>query len=110
MRYFQTVTLIERQYRYIHLLEERISSAFDNIAFTREGKSYLDNYPRISDWAHILYSTVFPVLLLFVITVKIVAEWLPPVDITAVLIFNSVIFVMIVISTALHLLRIHFNK
>jgi len=48
IKYYQTVVFIERQYDYIHSLEELISSSFDKKAFTREGGSYLSNYPKFS--------------------------------------------------------------
>lgn len=45
VRYFQTVVNIERQYKYIHQLEDQLSPFYNNDAFTREGKSYSSNYP-----------------------------------------------------------------
>jgi len=45
VRYYQTVVHIERQYDYIHKIEAQLSPEYDGKAFTREGKSYLKNYP-----------------------------------------------------------------
>ena len=46
VRYTQVVVYIERQYAYIHHLEEELSKNYDSqIVFTREGKSYLNKYP-----------------------------------------------------------------
>jgi len=76
IRYYQTTVLIERQYAYLHKLGEELADFFPGaIAFTREGKSYLENYPKLSDWAHTLYTWVFPVLLLIFVTAKIRIEY-----------------------------------
>lgn len=75
LKYFQIVVVIERQYVYLHKLECELKRHFaSGIPFTREGKSYLKNYPKLSDWADILYVWVFPALLLFFISAKIVIE------------------------------------
>ncbi|MBC8230443.1 hypothetical protein H8E77_12925 [bacterium] len=76
LRYCQTVVGIERQYSYIHKLEKELTKFYPSeVTFTREGVSYLKNYPRLSDWAHILYTWVFPVFLLATITAKIYIEF-----------------------------------
>ena len=75
LRYYQNVVLIERQYRYIHSLERELSEHFPGAAFTREGKSYLNNYPWLSRWANALYRFVFPSLLVFIALAKWRKEW-----------------------------------
>jgi hypothetical protein len=50
-KYFQTVVEIERQYGYIHSLEEELNYVYaESIAFTREGRSYLKEYPLFANW------------------------------------------------------------
>ena len=64
-RYFQVVLLIERQYRYMHTLEDQINDYYpDSLAFTREGKSYLGKYPLFSKWVWLLYTLFFPFLII----------------------------------------------
>jgi hypothetical protein len=109
IRYFQTVVLIERQYRYIHRLEDQLSPTYDGKAFTREGKSYLSNYPLFSSWADKLYKIVFPALLLFVVAIKMFGEWHYG-YLSVTLIFNSLMALLILVSTILYLLLIHFGK
>ena len=76
IRYCQTTTLIERQYSYLHKLEEELSSFNQSeVAFTREGKSYLKNYPKFSDWVYWLYTWSCPTLLLTFVTVKVMFEF-----------------------------------
>lgn len=110
LRYFQTVVHIERQYAYIHGLEEQLSPNFDNKAFTREGKSYLSDYPLFSSWAHTLYTIVFPILLLVIVGVKIFSEWASSEHLSSTLVFNSAIALFILVSTGLYLLLVHFGK
>ena len=75
LKYFQLVIEIERQYNYIHSLENEINSIFENsIAFTREGKSYLDNYPMFLNWVYFLYTILFPILLIVLFSFRITVE------------------------------------
>ena len=71
IKYFQSVVLIERQYSYIHSLENILSKQYGDGAFTREGDSYLNDYPVFLNWASILYTILFPALLVVVILSKI---------------------------------------
>jgi hypothetical protein len=74
-RYYQTVIQIERQYDYIHHLEEIVSSRYAGTrAFTREGKSYLGEYPLFSNWIWLLYTLAFPLIILLCITIRIYGE------------------------------------
>jgi len=103
VRYFQTVVHIERQYEYIHKLEENISSNYDNKAFTREGKTYQKAYPLFSEWTWILYTFIFPLLLLIVIFTKVISEFHMG-NKSPVLFINVVFFLCILISTLFYLL------
>lgn len=107
IRYFQAVINLEKQYNYSHDLEELLSKNYDGKAFTREGKSYLKNYPIFSDWVHIVYRTIFPLLLLVAVLVKIVGEWSADSHSTIPLALDSIIFVSLVISTVLYVYSLH---
>jgi hypothetical protein len=74
LRYFQTVLLIEKQYEYLHELEEYIRKNFIISVFAREGRHYLKDYPLLSDFAHIIYTRIFPMLLILIGFVKIYQE------------------------------------
>lgn len=110
VRYFQTVVHIERQYTYIHQIEEQLSAQYENKAFTREGKSYLKDYPLFSSWAWILYTIVFPVLLLVLVIVKIVGEISQARSILLLLSINVAIALFIILSTLFYLLMVHLKK
>lgn len=110
VRYFQTVIHIERQYDYLHNLENLLSKHYDGNAFTREGKSYLKKYPLFSNWAHFLYTTIFPALLIIVVVIKTANEIKIVSHVSALLIFNSLIALFILVSIVLYLMLIHFKK
>ncbi|WP_337484134.1 hypothetical protein [Porcipelethomonas sp.] len=73
IRYIQTNVKIERDYFYINRLEEEIKSNGCNI-FSREGKSYLDNYPFVLNYIDFLYKWFFPALLVIFVLIKIILE------------------------------------
>jgi hypothetical protein len=110
IKYFQSIVFIERQYGYIHALENILSSQYGDGAFTREGDSYLNEYPVFLNWASFLYTILFPTILVVVITSKIISEY-KQYGIGEILIwFNFLIFIFISISIALYLYVIHFKK
>lgn len=110
VRYYQTVVHIERQYDYIHKIEDQLSSEFDGKTFTREGKSYLKNYPIFSSWAWILYTIVFPCLLSVVVLTKIVSEIRQAEGITLLLSINAAIALCVFLSSLFYVLLVHFKK
>lgn len=110
-KYYQVVGLIERQYEYIHALEEQLERFYKNTpVFSREGKFYLNKYPVFSNWMWFLYTVVFPVLMLFCMAVKAYAE------IHAYGVFNIRVAVNMAlgvcasITTILYMARIHVKK
>jgi len=112
LRYFQTAVFVERQYAYLHQLEDKLNSAIGQEILTREGKSYLADYPWFSDWMWTLYTIIFPALLLFVTCMKISGEWVRVAGngFSFGLLVNSVLFVLLLISVALYVVVLHFKK
>lgn len=110
VRYFQAVINIEKQYNYTHQIENELAAHYSGNAFTREGKTYLHNYPIFSDWVHIVYWYIFPVLFVAAITVKILGEWLAKDQNTLQVLFNSLIFAAIIVSTALYVYTLYRTK
>lgn len=110
IRYFQTVIYIERQYAYVHSLEDLLAANYGGAAFTREGRSYRTNYPLFLRWTSLLYTIVFPLSLILVLAVKIVTEfhhgstrgWLFACD--------AVTFGAISVSIVLYLISLHWRK
>jgi len=110
IRYFQNVINIEKQYNYTHQLEKELANHYDGKAFTREGKAYLNNYAIFSDWVHIVYWYIFPVLFTAAITVKIVGEWAANSQNALQVWLNTVIYASLVISTALYVFSLYRTK
>jgi len=112
VRYTQTVVYIERQYSYIHKLEEDLHKNYKNsVAFTREGKSYLEKYPIYSDWVCLLYTKIFPAVLLLIVLIKIVSEWalINKANLLSLLL-NTSIVIFILLSIVLYMVFIHKQK
>lgn len=105
--YFQINFLIEKHYDYIGKIEQKLSE----FEITREGKSYLGNYPLLSSVVHRIYTILFPVTIIAVAIIKWVTEknsiaehwkdghfW-----------FNTVFLLGIVVTALLYLTKRHFN-
>jgi len=110
IKYYQTVVFIERQYKYLHSLEDYINPFFDGKAFIREGRSYLSNYPIFSHWSSFLYTWFYPVLLIIILLIKLVSEFRTAGYVNFLIITNSILFLGILISTVLYLFLLHFKK
>jgi len=111
VKYFQSVVNIERQYNYIHKLEDKLNQFLGESIITREGKSYLSNYPKFSDWTWALYAIIFPLLLFFAGLSKIISEWVESYNLIDFgLILNTLIFVMLSVSIYLYLHMVHINN
>jgi len=98
VKYFQTVIHIERQYSYLHKLEERMSAILKEELYTREGKSYSEKYSKFSEWTHFLYTVLFPIVLICIAIIQIRNEWstIKDLDLSVTLIINSMIFLFLV--------------
>ena len=107
-KYFQTVVQIERQYDYIHHLEQIINKVYSKTkAFTREGASYASEYPIFSRWLWALYTIAFPCIILICITVRIKFEVAGTEFININLIPSLLSYLLVVVSTTLYLGKIH---
>ncbi|MBN1460590.1 MAG: hypothetical protein JXA57_13735, partial [Armatimonadetes bacterium] len=107
LRYYQAVVHIERQYHYIHALEEQLGAEYVPPAFTREGKAYLRGYPLFSRWSWLMYTVVFPCLVVGMAVVKIVNEMLQPGAGALLLTANSVMAAAVVVSSVLCGVMVH---
>ena len=111
LRYFQTNVLINRQYDYLHGLEERICTKTGEEKYiSREGKQYLENYPLFSDWVHFVYTWIFPILLILVSLTKITLEIFMENKCSFSLLMGGIFFVAVLVTTILYLLQIHKGK
>ena len=110
LRYFQTAVYIERQYKYIHNLEEQLNKEFKEDIITREGKSYLSKYPLFSDWMCFLYTIFFPILLFLITLLKIISELINSHGVISVnIVIDTIIFLILSISIFLYVKMLHFD-
>lgn len=76
LRYGKVTITIERQYSYLHKLEEKISSIIGDAGmYCREGQAYEKKYPAFSWWAWCFYTILFPLLVLYATIILIGVEW-----------------------------------
>lgn len=107
-KYYQIVIQIERQYDYIHHLEEIIGSRYSGTrAFTREGKSYLDQYQLFSNWIWLLYTLAFPLIILLCIVIRIYGDLANYESLGASLIPGYVSYLLVGTSTVLYIGKLH---
>jgi hypothetical protein len=105
LRYSQLTLNLERQYGYIHQLEQALQEVV-HPAFRREGRAYLEDYPRFLTWAHFLYTVVFPLLLCVVAlcwTYRQFPTWPWPWAVW----FNLAVTVLLLVSVGLYLQTLH---
>lgn len=108
LRYFQINVLINRQYNYLHFLEDKIcKKSGDKNFIRREGLEYLDNYPIFSNWAHIIYTWVFPILLIVIASIKIIIEIIQEEKYLGSLLIGGTFFLAVCISTILYIKNVH---
>lgn len=70
VRYYQICVSIERAYAYIHHVEEKLNNLFSTNFITREGKSYLKEYPMYSNVVDFFYKIIYPGLIIFTCVLK----------------------------------------
>ncbi len=107
-RYFQIVLEIERQYGYLHALEEELNGVYsESKAFTREGISYLRNYPLFSNWVWLLYTIFFPILIIFCVIVRINSEIesMKAIEVNQIIDFTC--YLVVGTSSILYIYRLH---
>lgn len=102
LRYFQMNLNIEKQYNYIHKLENDLNTIANRQLITREGFSYLQDYPLLPALIHRLYNFFLPIGLILFMSFKIVKTCF---HITSFLcILNIFIGVLIILCAFLYLL------
>lgn len=72
LKYFQLCTYIERQYEYISRLENIINSIIGSNIVTREGFSYLNEYPLLPAFVHRIYNYFLPFGIILTFLIKLI--------------------------------------
>lgn len=76
LKYFQLCIYIERQYEYLSKLEDTINSIMGTKIVTREGFSYLNEYPLLSAFIHRIYNYILPFGIILTFFIKIINIYL----------------------------------
>ncbi|MCI6265591.1 MAG: hypothetical protein MR598_01940 [Erysipelotrichaceae bacterium] len=69
IRYYQINANIEKNYKYIHNIEDILEKKH-KIPIYREGRNYLEQYPIFLTFSYIFYKYVFPILFSICVTTK----------------------------------------
>ena len=111
IKYFQVNLLIERQYKYIHHIEKKLSNKLDDFNIFREGKAYLNLYPLFSSLIHRIYTIVFPILLILLIYIRWYANLMltKNFELFSFFSFDTLVSLIIEILTILYLIWLHFK-
>lgn len=75
LRYFGLNINIDRNYSYIHNLENNINLCATKEIITREGKSYLKEYPALNNITYYSYRVVLPFIYYCIVANKIILEY-----------------------------------
>ena len=94
IRYCQNTIYVERQYKYIHKLEEKISATIKD--FNREGFNYLSNRPLVLKFIHIFYTWISPSLFIAINSIRLLME-IKNLGWGTYLLFDGSIYILIII-------------
>lgn len=72
--YFQTNITIDKQFKYLHMVEEELSNQIAPLEITREGKFYRSNKALISKYIGMIYRIVYPICIMLSIIIKIIFD------------------------------------
>ena len=101
--YCRTAAHVERQYPYLHHLEDWMSSALeDDTLYRREGRVYFSDYPTFLNWAWFSYVVVFPVVVILGCVVLVTHEWSALSYSMGHKVFDSAIAILIVASFGIY--------
>ena len=71
IRYYQINANIEKNYKYIHNIEDVLEKKY-KLPIYREGKNYLEQYPMFLTFSYIFYKYVFPILFSICVAIKVI--------------------------------------
>ncbi len=93
----------ERQYAYLHRLEEWLSVKLQvPDLYQREGRAYLNGYPALLNWTWVCYIIIFPVAIFLGTITLVIVEWQSLPDAIAHKLFDSGAALFVMISVLLY--------
>ncbi|WP_222433411.1 TIR domain-containing protein [Rummeliibacillus suwonensis] len=105
IKYFQICMNIERQYKYIHTLENSLNTFSGSKLITREGYSYLEEYPLLSALIHRIYYFLLPIGIIFAMGIKVFSILKNGLDFVSII--NVLLSLLIILCTILYLLFVY---
>lgn len=109
IQYLHKNIYIERQYKYLKVLEDEIGDSLETKIFNRESSNYLNNYPLILDVLDFFYKWFLPVAIVLINGVKLYYEYINNVCIFLKII-DSICFCFIFLLITLYLKMLHFDN
>lgn len=100
IRYVQASIQVERAYIYESQLEDRLG-------ITREGSSYLNNYPVALDFIDFFYKKIYPLALIIGVFTKSILEWQSPNYGTIPCLIDSALALFIIALMVLYMAFLH---
>lgn len=99
IRYYQTNANVEKNYNYIHDLEDKLEKKH-KLTIYREGRNYLDQYPLFLTISYVFYKYIFPIVFSLCIIIKNVFNFLNKVNIVFLLISLFISLLLLVINAS----------
>jgi hypothetical protein len=106
IRYYQTNIYIERQYKYIAILEDKISIMLKEPCFKRESDNYLEKYPIVLDLISVFYTWIIPLLIIVINVGKLSMEFRTTSNLWSA-IFDTLCCGFTVVLTIMYLVMMH---
>lgn len=99
IRYYQTNANVEKNYNYIHDLEDKLEKTH-KLTIYREGRNYLNQYPLFLTISYVFYKYIFPIVFSLCIITKNVFNFLNKVNIIFLLISQFISLLLLVINVS----------
>ena len=109
--YYQINFLVDKIYKYIQKIEQNLTNEMKPFEITREGETYLDQYPCLSEVVEKIYKIGFPVTLIIVSIIKWTTEkkqFIDPYK-NGHFWFDTIFLFGIILTSLLYLTKTHFN-
>ena len=72
--YYQTNLSIEKQYKYLAILEDDLTKSIQPFKISREGKFWVGIKPTFAKWVSKIFKLFFPLCIAFAVAIKLFTE------------------------------------
>lgn len=106
IRYIQSILCVERLYLYQDKLEKKLSKEIRK-TISREGDSYTENYPMVSNFIELFYKMFCPILFLMINSVHIYREWIQTPQVNFRLTCDTALYTVLFVILWFYFFEIH---